>query len=232
MDPATLMALASAASSIIGGLTGSKGETKSSYGKKQQGLIDEVTDAIRSMRGGAQDITQQPGYQQGNEWLMNLFNDPNFFNAFEAPLQRQFQEQTVPDLANRFASMGSGGALGSTGFRNQLAREGSNLSTNIAALRGGLQQQGVNQSLQYAQQPFSNLMSLYQQALQPTQNVYQPPSPGLFGGLAAPFAQGAANIFGYQAGQAAGNPQQQASPNYANLAVQGAKFPGQYSSTH
>ena len=131
------------------------------------------------------DVTQQPGYQQGNQWLMDLFNDPEFFKNFEAPLQRQFQEQTVPELANRFASMGSGGALGSTGFRNQLAREGSNLSTNIAALRGGMQQQGVNQSLQYAQQPFNNLMSLYQQALQPTQNVYQPPSGGPFQGLAS-----------------------------------------------
>jgi hypothetical protein len=209
MNPAALMGLASLASSLIGGLTGSKGETGSTYSKPQRQGINDILNSIKQMKGGAQDITQQPGYGQGLDWLMSMFNDPQFFDKFEAPLQRQFQEQTVPDLANRFASMGSGGALGSTGFRNQLAREGSNLSTNIAALRGGMQQAAVPQLLGYSQQPFSNLMSLYQQALQPTQNTYQPPSTGFFGGLAAPFAQGAASIWGQQAGQQAGNPGQQ-----------------------
>jgi hypothetical protein len=186
--------------SFLETLFGSPAKTGSTYNKGQLSSLDNILESIRGMRGGAQDITQQPGYQQGNNWLMSLFNDPQFFNSFEAPLQRQFQEQTVPDLANRFAAMGSGGALGSTGFRNQLAREGSNLSTNIAALRGGLQQQGVNQGLQYAQQPFSNLMSLYQQALQPTQNTYQPASGGLLGpalgSIAGGFGGGFGNIFG------------------------------------
>jgi len=150
---------------------------------------------------GSQNITQYPQYQQGQDYLMSLFNDPEFFNQFEAPLQRQFQEQTVPDLANRFASMGSGGSLGSTGFRNQLAREGSNLGTNIAALRGGMQQQAIPQLLGYAQQPFNNLMSLYQQALQPTQNTYQPASAGFFGPIASSFAGGAAQGYGNQWGQ-------------------------------
>ena len=210
-----MMLLASLAFGGIGAATGNKGEKGSMHNKKQLGLIDQAVEAVKGMQG-SQDITQQPGYQQGNEWLMSMFNDPEFFDKFEAPLQRQFQEQTVPDLANRFASMGSGGALGSTGFRNQLAREGSNLSTNIAALRGGMQQQATPQLLNYAQQPFNNYMSMLQSALTPTQTTYQPPSTGGFGSLAAPFAQGAANVYGYQAGQAAGN----------------QRFPGQSSSTY
>lgn len=196
MDPGTMMMLASLATSALGAFTGDNAQQKSSFSKGQKGGINDILAAIKGMKNNSMDITQNQGYQQGNEWLSNLFNDPNFFQAFEAPLQRQFEEQTVPDLANRFASMGSGGALGSTGFRNQLAREGSNLSTNIAALRGGLQQQGVNQSLQYAQQPFQNLMNLYSQALgQPVMNQYQPASAGI-GNLAAPFAQGAASYWG------------------------------------
>jgi hypothetical protein len=166
---------------------GGKNDAKqgSTYSQNQQSLIDNIVNDLKSMKGGAQDITQNPQYQQGQEWLSSLFNDPEFFQKFEAPLQRQFQEQTVPDLANRFASMGSGGSLGSTGFRNQLAREGSNLSTNIAALRGGMQQQGANQALQYAQQPFQNYQQLAQLGLTPTNNTYQQASAGFWGPLAA-----------------------------------------------
>jgi hypothetical protein len=166
--------------------------------------LDKILESINNMRG-AQDITQNPGYQQGQEWLQSLFSDPEFFKNFEAPLQRQFQEQTVPDLANRFASMGSGGSLGSTGFRNQLGREGSNLHSNIAALRGGLQQQGVNQSLNYAQQPFNNLLQAQQLATQPTQNVYQPPSAGFWGPIGAAGIGGAAQGYGNQWGQSMAN---------------------------
>jgi hypothetical protein len=162
--------------------------------------FDKMLEAINGMRG-AQDVTQNPNYQQGQEWLQSMFSDPEFFKNFEAPLQRQFQEQTIPDLANRFASMGSGGSLGSTGFRNQLGREGSNLHSNIAALRGGIQQQGVNQSLNYAQQPFNNLLQMQQLATQPTQNTYQPPSGGFWGPIAGAVTGGAAQGYGNQWGQ-------------------------------
>ncbi len=107
--------------------------------------------------------------------------------------------------------MGSGGSTGSTAFRNQINREGSNLAQNLSAQRTGMQQQALPQTYAAAQQPFSNLMQMYQQALgQPTMNQYQPPSAGGFGSLAAPFAQGAASYWGGQGGQ---------------------RFPGQSSST-
>ncbi len=191
MDPAIVMAIMSALSGVLGQMNGEKGKGSSTYNKGQLGTLDDAVNSIKGMSGN-QDITQNPQYQQGQDWLSSLFNDQDFFNNFEAPLQRQFQEQTVPDLANRFASMGSGGSTGSTAFRNQLGREGSNLSTNIAALRGGMQQQGVNQGLQYAQQPFQNYMQMLQGILSPQpNNVYQPPSAGGFGSFAAPLAQGA-----------------------------------------
>jgi len=201
MDPGMMMMLISLASGGLGAMTGKPGEQKSSFNEGQQGGIDDILKAIKGMSGN-EDITQNQNYGQGQEWLHNLFNDPDFFKNFEAPLQRQFEEETIPGLANRFASMGSGGSTGSTAFRNQLGREGSNLSTNIASLRGGMQQQGVNQSMQYAQQPFQNMMSMYQQALgQPVNNQYQPPSTGGWGSMAAPFAQGAAQYWGGQGGQ-------------------------------
>jgi hypothetical protein len=106
--------------------------------------------------------------------------------------------------------MGSGGSLGSTAFRNQANREGEHLQEQIAAMRGGMQQQGIGQALQYGQQPVNNYMQMLQQAMQPTQNTYQEPSMGFMGGMAAPFAQGAASYWGGQGGMNNNN------QNYAN----------------
>lgn len=92
-------------------------------------------------------------------------------------MMRNYQENIIPDLATRFASMGSGGSQGSTAFRNQLGREGSNLQTNLAALRGGMQQQAIPQLQNAAQMPINNIMQMYGLGLgHPTENVYQPPS--------------------------------------------------------
>jgi hypothetical protein len=154
---------------------GSEGERSSTYTEGQQGGINDILNMIKGMGNG--DINQSPQYQGANEWLSSMFNDPEFFNKFEAPMQRDFQENTIPNLANRFASMGSGGAMGSTAFRNQLGRESSNLHTNIAALRGGMQANAIPQMFQSAQMPINNLMNMFQTALQPQpNNVYQPPS--------------------------------------------------------
>ena len=201
MNPMLMMAIP-AILSAVGGLTGDKAKQGSTYTKPQRGTINDILQSIKGMRGGgAEDITQQQGYQQGNEWLQSLFNDPEFFNNIEAPAFRQFNEEIAPGIANRFASMGSGGSLGSTSFRNSINRAGSDLATNLAALRGGLQQQGVNQSLQYGQQPFNNYMSLLQTALQPTQNQYHPASPGFGGNIGSSMFGGLAQGYGNQWGQ-------------------------------
>ena len=177
MDPALMAFLGSLALSAMN-VGGSNGEKGSTYNKEQKGGLNEIMQYIKSKGGPAgTDIENNPSYMQGQNWFNDLFNDENFFNKFESPMIRDYQENIVPDLANRFASQGSGGSLGSTGFRNQLAREGSNLQTNIAAMRGNMQQNAIPQMLQYAQQPASNMMQLYNTALgHPTENTYQGPS--------------------------------------------------------
>lgn len=203
LDPGTMMMAASTLFNIIGSMQGKDAEKSSSFSEGQQGGINDIIQMINGLKGGTNngDITQNQGYQQGQNWLNDLFNDENFFKKFEDPMMRQYNEQTIPDLANRFSSMGSGGSLGSTAFRNQANREAGNLHSNIAALRGGMQQNGVNQGLQYAQQPISNMMNMYQQALgQPVNNQYQPPSTGGWGSMSAPLMQGAVNYWGGQGG--------------------------------
>lgn len=207
-----MMMLASIIGPMIGGMKGMGGKDEkfgSTYSPQAQGGLNDLLAKIKGM-GGAPDVTQNPNYQQGQDWLQSMFNDPQFFDKFEAPMQRQFEENTVPDLANRFASMGSGGSLGSTGFRNQLGREGSNLQTNIAAMRGQMQQNAIPQLQQYAQQPFNNIMQMYGLGTQPTNNQYQSAQPGFMGNVLGNFAGGASQGYGQQWGQnMAGNGQQQ-----------------------
>lgn len=170
MNPATMASIFAALAPLLKGIFGDQGGPGSSFNDQQLDFMKQGLGGLNPQQG---DITKNQGYQQGQEWLNSLFNDPEFFKSFEAPLMRQFEEETIPGLANRFAGMGSGGSLGSTAFRNQLGREGSTLHEKIASLRGGLQQQGVNQGLQYAQAPVSNYMQQLQQLLTPTQNTYQ-----------------------------------------------------------
>lgn len=196
-----MMAVFSALTNVAGQMTGKDAQQQSSFSKGQQGGINDILNMVKGMKGKG-DITQNQGFQSGQNWINDLFNDQNFFNKFQAPMERQFSEQTIPGLANQFAGMGSGGSLGSTAFRNALGREGEHLQESIAALRGGMQQQGVNQALNYAQQPFQNMMQLYNQALgQPMMNQYAPATTGGWGSLSAPFAQGATSYWGGQGGQ-------------------------------
>jgi len=230
IDPAMMMMLASLASSGIGALTGNKAEKGSTYNKGALSIIDQIQQNIKGGVGGPQqDIGQQQGFQQGNEFFNSLFNDPEFFNKFEAPAMRQFEEMGG-ELGNRYASMGSGGSTGSSGFRNLLGREAQNLATNLSAQRGQMQQGAVPQMLQYSQQPISNWQTMLQQALQPTQNTFQGPTSGGFGSLAAPFAQGAASIWGQQAGQAAGNTQ--SGGGFQNPQSMQRGYAGQYPGTY
>jgi len=212
-DPGTMMMLASLFSTGMGALNGKDAEQKSYFSKGQQGGINDILNMVKGMKGQG-DITQNQGFQSGQNWINDLFNDQNFFDKFEAPMQRQFAEQTIPGLANQFGGMGSGGSLGSTAFRNALGREGEHLQESIAGMRGGMQQQGVNQAMNYAQQPFQNMMSMYNQALgSPMMNQYAPATTGGWGSLAAPFAQGATSYWGGQGGQ---NNQQNNQQSYAS----------------
>ncbi len=201
MNPAMMMGVP-AILALISGLTGDKAKQGSTYNKNQLSTINDLIQNIKGGMGGPnQDIGQQQGFQQGNEFFNSLFNDQDFFNKFEAPAMRQFEE-LQGDIGNRFAGMGSGGSTGSTGFRNVMAREGQNLSSNLAAQRGQMQQGAVPQMLQYSQQPVSNWMTQMQQALQPTQNQYTPAAPGFGGNIAASMfgglSQGYGNAMGNQ----------------------------------
>ncbi len=100
---------------------------------------------------------QQQGYQQnmlqglgqptgsGLEYLQQILSgDDSAFADFEAPFKQQFDQETVPGIAERFAGMGSGGAQSSSAFQQTMGRAGTELSTQLAGLRAGLKGQAYN----------------------------------------------------------------------------------------
>lgn len=84
-------------------------------------------------------------YQTGGEF------DPAGGGGF-APIaeqaRTQFEEQTVPSIAERFTAMGGGGGR-SSAFAQQLGQAGAGLEQGLAAqgAQFGLQQQGLLQNL-------------------------------------------------------------------------------------
>lgn len=92
-------------------------------------------------------------------------NQPNF-NAISNQARNQFQSQTLPSIAERFTSMGSG--LRSSDLQGTLGAAGAGLESQLAGQQAqfGLAQQGQQQNL------LENLLS---NALRPTSDVISEP---------------------------------------------------------
>lgn len=119
--------------------------------------------------------TQQP-LQSGLGFFQELMGGGDeAAQRMSAPYMRQFQEQTVPELAQRFASMG---ALDSSAFTQQLGAAGAGLSENLAALRENLRMQALGQ--------LPNIAGIGQGGLQRRfETMIRPGTSGIMPGLLA-----------------------------------------------
>jgi hypothetical protein len=123
----------------------------STFNQGQQNLFNRQAQGYGQ---GPQSLNQSPLYNSGLQYLMQILGGgEEGFKNFEAPFMRQFNEQTIPGIAERFAGAG---AQSSSAFQQALGQAGAGLSENLAALRSGLQMQALPTALQYAQQPFEN----------------------------------------------------------------------------
>lgn len=74
-----------------------------------------------------------------------LGGSQDFLSQLQAPALRQFQEQTIPNIAERFSGLG---AQGSSAFGQQLGSAGAGLAEKLAAQRGELGMQSQQQGLE------------------------------------------------------------------------------------
>jgi len=98
----------------------------------------------------------QPALGSGLQNLQELLSgSPEAYARYEAPMMRQFHEQTIPGIAERFTGQG---AQHSSAFAQQLGSAGAGLSEALGAQRGQLQQQAMQQLMgllgQGMQSPF------------------------------------------------------------------------------
>lgn len=147
------------------------------FGK--QGEMNQVS----TQTGGQQDLLSQlmAGLSGGGfgggpmgagmEGLFKLLSGDT--EAFEAPLMRNFEENLIPGIAERFSGLGSG-AQGSSAFSQGLSSAAGGLTEQLGAMRGGLQQQGMSQLMQMLQTGLGT---------QSFENVYKPPTQGFAQGM-------------------------------------------------
>jgi hypothetical protein len=119
---------------------------------------------VQTMSSGQKQLLQQligllGGGQggQGGGGLENVFGllqqylnpESDVYKNFEAPYRQEFEQQTIPGLAERFASYGGGmgGGLSSSGFGQALGAAGANLQTNLAQMKSGMQRNSIQDIL-------------------------------------------------------------------------------------
>lgn len=144
------------------------------FSQQQQGALDQI---LAQSQGAL-----QPAFQN----IMNLLSqDPEAMKAFEAPAMRQFQEEILPTIAERFTSTLGEGSERSSAFGQQLGAAGAGLAENLAAQRAGLSNQAISQ-----------LFSLLGLGLSPQfDTIYQPKQAGLAQNFASGMAPGLGALF-------------------------------------
>ena len=163
---------------------------------------DDKFNKMSTMSGGQEKFFNQymkqmqgmmPGMKQATGMLQQ-YMDPNsdVYKNFEKPYMQQFEDETVPMLAERFAGMGGGmgGGLSSSGFGQSLGAAGSQLQTNLAQMKSQMQRQSIMDMLSQF-----NQMSGLGLGTQSFSYGHQPASQGLVPGAVNAFAQGAGKAF-------------------------------------
>jgi hypothetical protein len=125
-------------------------------------LQKKATGTKQQMQFGGQDIISMLQQMMQGGGGLNLANqyDQSFlnggqeaYNQFAAPYMQQFEEQLLPQIAERFAG---GGALSSSGFGQALGGAASGFQANLAQLFSQLQ----GQAAQRQQGQFQNLSQI------------------------------------------------------------------------
>lgn len=95
---------------------------------EMQRLFGEMTGGLQGTYGNALDVLRQ-------------YLDPSsdVYKTLSAPYLREFKEQTIPGIAERFVGMGGAsnplsGALSSSGFGQALGAAGAGLQENLASM--------------------------------------------------------------------------------------------------
>jgi hypothetical protein len=134
---------------------------------QQQQLMQQIYQGLQGSLG--------PGFEN----LQKILSGDT--SAYEAPAMRQFEEEIIPGIAERFTGAGAG-AQRSSAFTQGLGQAGAGLAENLAQQRAGLQSQALGQ-----------LGSFLGMGMQPTFQYQQMPGTE---GMMGPFLKGLGSMGG------------------------------------
>jgi hypothetical protein len=78
--------------------------------------------------------------QQSFDYLSKIFSDdPETMKSFEAPAMRQFNEQIIPQLTEKYAGIGSG-SMGSSAMGQEMGAQGAALQERLQEMRSNLKE--------------------------------------------------------------------------------------------
>lgn len=182
-----------------------------------QGQIPEVGGQGNVWTGYDASAQQLPRFNPEQQSAMSQLLGQGLQNTnpdfLEQRAQKQFYRDIVPTLAERFTSMGAG-AQGSSDFRGSLSAAGSDLASQMQALRA----QVGGQQLAYGLQPqFENIYNPERQGLlQSAASTLAPAATQLAGDLASPWVKKYSNwvLGGGNQDQQQQQQQQQQQPSY------------------
>lgn len=103
---------------------------------------------LSSLLGKSGKMRRTPRFSSEQEQALNTILQRGMentdINALEERARQQYEQETVPSLAERFTSLGAGGQR-SSAFQGALGRSGTNLQNQLAQLRAqyGMQQLGM-----------------------------------------------------------------------------------------
>lgn len=138
--------------------TGSNGprgyDTFSTFSPQQEQIFNQLLSRLSGQGEGK-------FAKQSQSHLMGLLGGDT--SQFEDPLMRQFNEQIIPGLAERFSGAGAG-AQSSSAFQQALGGAGADLAERLGSLRGQLQLGAAQTGLGQGQQNIANLLNLLGQS--------------------------------------------------------------------
>ena len=116
---------------------GSKTKTKPIYNPEQRGFLDDILKNIQSpVACGVQNLQNILG------------NDQQSKDTFQAPARRDFNQQTLPTIAERFTGAFGEGSQRSSAFGQSLGTAGRELEENLSSQRMSMQSDALSQLLQ------------------------------------------------------------------------------------
>lgn len=122
----------------------------------------------------------------GMDYLRNILGgDEEYFDKFQAPSRRDFEQKTLPSISERLTGVLGESAGRSSALPQLMTQAGKEFEEDMSSERLGMQQNA-----------FSNLMSLLAPATAQRQYQYTPPGRARQPGLLENLGVGGANALG------------------------------------